>query len=268
MKVAAKRSLLAFTLLSLASGAARADLIAYYQFNNPNNLGQDSSGHGNNATNFGATYSASGHEGGAASFVNNNSSNPQYLQSPVNISPQAQPELAMGAWVNASPNAPGVSYPGIISSDDGDFDRHLGLDSRATPGVLTYSAFIGGNVVSQGLNAIGAGWTFVAIVYDGASGTATFYSGTNAGTTYSTNFDNTSYPYFDIGRNPGFPEFFSGLIDDVFVFNQALTSSQIATIEANGITVPEPSSLLLLSGTAVLWGIAAAARRRSRAIPV
>jgi hypothetical protein len=265
MKIATKRSLLAFALLSLASGVARADLIAYYQFNNPSNLGQDSSGHGNNATNFGATYSAAGYEGGAASFVNNNSNNPQYLQAPVNISPQDQPELTMGAWVNANPNAPGVSYPGIISSDDGDFDRHLGLDSRASPGVLTYSAFIGGNVVTQGLNAIGAGWTFDAIVYDGAHGTATFYSGNNSGTTYSTNFDNSSYPYFDIGRNPGFPEFFSGLIDDVFVYNQTLTSSQIAAIRANGITTPEPSALLLLSGTAVLWGIAVTARLRSQA---
>src|SRR4051812_4579809 len=106
MKIATKRSLLAFALLSLASAAARADLIAYYQFNNASDLGQDSSGHGNNATNFGATFSASGHEGGAALFVNNSPANPQYLQSPVNISPQAQPDLTMGAWVNANPNAP------------------------------------------------------------------------------------------------------------------------------------------------------------------
>lgn len=133
MKTMTKRFLLAFALLSLGSGAARADLIAYYQFNNPSDLGQDSSGHGNNATNFGATYSASGYNGGAAAlFVANNSNNPQYLQAPVNISPHAQPELTMGAWVYANPNAPGVSYPGIISSDDGGFDRSLNLDTRAS----------------------------------------------------------------------------------------------------------------------------------------
>jgi len=254
--------------LSLASGMARADLIAYYQFNNPSDLGQDSSGHGNNATNFGATYSASGYQGGAAEFINNNQNNPQYLQAPVNISPQAHPELTMGAWVNAAPNAPGVSYPGIISSDDGDFDRQIGLDRRGSGGNLTYSAFIGGGLVSQGLNPIGAGWTFVAIVYDGANNTATFYSGNNSGTTVNTNFDNSSYSFFDIGRNPGFPEYLSGRVDNVFVYDQALTSSQIDTIRTSGIAVPgvpEPSSILLLSGATTLSGIALAARRRNRA---
>ena len=57
------------SLIGLLGSAGRVDaaMIALYQFNNPNNLGLDTSGNGNNATNFGATYNASGYQGGACS---------------------------------------------------------------------------------------------------------------------------------------------------------------------------------------------------------
>jgi hypothetical protein len=262
MKLATKRFVLTATVLALTVGTARADLIALYQFNNPNDLGEDTSGHGNNATDFGATFSASGYQGGAAKF---NSNSLQYLSAPVNISPASYPELTIGAWVNTTALNPitGYSLGTIASSDDGDFDRTINVDTRGSGGKPAYSAFVGGGVVSQGLNPIGAGWTFVAAVYDGANGKATYYSGNNSGTTVTTNFDSNSYSFFDIGKNPGFGEYFTGYIDNLFVYNEALTPGQINTIRANGF-VPEPSSIVL-GGTAVLFGIAVASRRRNQA---
>src|SRR5271165_1542860 len=143
MKAATKRFVLAVATMGLGVGAAKADLIALYQFNNPNNLGEDTSGHGNNATNFGATFSASGYQGGAAQF---NSNSLEYLSAPVNISPQAHPELTIGAWVNTSALNPitGFSLGTIASSDDGDYDRTINVDTRGSGGKPAYSAFIGG----------------------------------------------------------------------------------------------------------------------------
>ena len=47
---------------------AEALLIGLYEFNDSNNLGLDTSGNNQNATNNGAVFDASGYEGGAASF--------------------------------------------------------------------------------------------------------------------------------------------------------------------------------------------------------
>ena len=187
---------------------------------------------------------------------------------PVNISPQNYPELTIGAWALTTALNPitGFSEGTIVSSDNGGFDRTLNVDTRgSTNGAATYSAFTGNGVLSSGVTALGAGWTFVAAVYDGANSQMTFYEGNNPGITVSTNFDSSSQSFFDIGANPGFGEYFTGEIDNVFVYNQALTSSQIGTIRTTGFTsVPEPCSLVLLSlgGLAVLGYSRLASRPR------
>ncbi len=263
MNLAAKSLALAFgSLVGLLGSAGRVDagLIALYQFNNPNDLGLDSSGNNNNATNFGATYTGSGYQGGAAIFDSNSR---QYLKAPVDISPKMYPELTIGAWVQTTALNPitGYSEGAIVSSDAGGFSRTLDVDTRGSNGTATYSAFTGTGVLSSGVSALDAGWTFVAAVYDGANSQMTFYVGGNPGITVTTGFNTTPYSIFDIGANPGFGEYFTGEIDNVFVYDQALTSGQISTIRANGFSsVPEPGSLTLIS----IGGIAALGLARAR----
>ncbi|EAZ88407.1 hypothetical protein [Crocosphaera chwakensis] len=62
--------------------------------NDQNNLGIDTSGSGNNATNFGALFESQGYEGGAATF-----SGGAYLQSTIDPNPSVLPQMTWGAWV-------------------------------------------------------------------------------------------------------------------------------------------------------------------------
>lgn len=74
----------------------------------------------------------------------------------------------------------------------------------------------------------------------------TFYVDSSSFTS-STSFG-TSAAFFEVGQNPGFNEFLTGLVDNVFVYNQSLSSSEIATIRSNGFaSVPEPNSLVALT---------------------
>jgi Concanavalin A-like lectin/glucanases superfamily/PEP-CTERM motif len=218
-----------------------ADLIGLYQFNDPNNLGLDTSGMHNNATNFGATYDASGYQGGAASFTSSSG-----LQSPIDVDPSAMSQMTSGAWVMPTATNP---IRAVLPSDDGGFDRDIDIDNRG--GTTSWSAFTGSGVLGSGVTPSTSAWTFLAAVYDQSSNSLTYYVNGMAFST-STSFGG-SMPFFDIGNNPGFGENFSGLIDNVFVYNQALTPSEIATIRSDGFpsSVPEPSSLTLLGIAAV-----------------
>jgi hypothetical protein len=220
---------------------AGAALIGLYQFNDPNNLGLDTSGMNNDATNFGATYSASGYQSGAA-FLSGTS----YLQSPIDVDPSAMPQMTWGAWVMPISTAP---ISAVLSADNGGFDRDIDIDNRG--GSTSWSAFTGSGVLGSGVTPSSSGWTFLAAVYDQSANSMTFYVNGLSFTT-TTGFG-SSWPFFDIGNNPSFGESFNGLIDNVFVYNQALSSSEIATIRANGFggAVPEPSALTMLGTAAV-----------------
>jgi hypothetical protein len=80
--------------------------------------------------------------------------------------------------------------------------------------------------------------------------------------------DNDSAFNLFIGTNPGFNEDFVGVVDDVFVYDRALTANEVDDIYRNGfnsdpgVSVPAPGVLpLLLGGFATL---AAVKRRRER----
>ena len=234
-----------------AAPSARAGLIGLYQFNDPTNLGKDTSGNHNDATNFGAIYTSSGFQGGSA-FFNGQS----FLQSPIDVDPSVMPQMTWGAWV-----LPAALNPirAVLSSDNGGFDRDIDLDFRG--GSTSWSAFTGNGVLGSGVAPTFAGLVFVAGVYNQFANSLTFYVNGNSFTT-TTSFG-SSQSIFDIGNNPGFGEFYSGLIDNVFVYNEALSSDQIAKIRATGFpttppaafglaeSVPEPATLTML-------GIAAA----------
>ena len=238
------RHSLVIVFLSLAlvigvSAGAGASLIAYYPFEGNAN---DASGNGHNGTVSGATLT-SGYGGGQAySF---DSSNSNYIYAPVNINPINYPLLTMGAWVKTANFAPVMD---VISHDDGGYDRSLVIDNRG--GGIGWSAFAGsGQVLGYSPVTVGQ-WTFVAVVYNQTYSTVTLYvnDGSGPDSVFSTTGTlGSGGNYLRIGSNPSYGEYFNGVIDDVFVYNEALNQTQIDNIRVNGVPLP-PTALLLGSG--------------------
>jgi len=254
-----------FVLLGLTQGSsAGAGLVGFYTFNG-NVL--DTSGNGNNGTVHGSvSFTGVGPFGGLALTLDG-TTKANYVTVPINTAIELTPNETFGAWFLVATGANTSSIRGGISSDDGDFDPTLDVDTRN--GGFQYSAFVGGTVVGNGTANTGV-WTFVAVsLAGGASGNYIFQVGTNQ-VTGATSFDNGGVENVTyIGINPNFDFEFQGEIADAFFYNTALTASQLANIGSNGPSaivgasgVPEPSSGALF-GIGVL-SLATLALRRIR----
>ena len=243
----------------LATSAAHADLVAYINFDG-NTL--DQSGNGNAVTGSISGF-VTGHEGQAGNFDGLD----DFLDLNVNISPGVLPEVTIGAWAKTDVFA---GLRAILSADDndpGNFDRQIGLDTRGSGGALTYSAFAGQSqgVLSPGVT-LTSDFTFVAARYDGTNVTL-FVDGIQITGIDDTDGDLTHTNQLRIGKNPFFDQFFDGAIDNAFVFDEALSDSEINNIRLNGSSailggstaVPEPN-LALVIGSA----LATLALRRRR----
>ncbi len=234
--------------VSIAAGAtldgsqSPSGLVAYYNFDNGPG---DVSGNGNNGTLSAnpPTLTPAGYRGGAYQFT---AAAGTSITAPVNISPAAMPQLTMGGWFDAS-NA-NAANGGLLSDDDGGFDRTLDVNTRN--GGLKWSAFNGTGVVS-GAAVVPNQWVFVAVSYNQAAGTMSLdVNGTF--TSARTDFDLTQLNTLTIGRNPSFSTLFNGKIDGVFVYNQVLSSAQLDAIQ-DGVNAKVTGGLEL-DGTAKLGG--------------
>jgi hypothetical protein len=228
-------AMIAFAVLMFAStGVARANgLLALYTFNGTL---RDSSGHGKTAHDSGTpAYLGGAPFGGRA--INFDGTGKAIVAAPLNISPAALPQLTMGAWVNAR----SVATPqyGILSNDDGDYDRTLGIDSRPARTGVVWSAFIGGDVVGT-VPVVTSKWYFVAVSFDqkSAANPYVFYVNNGSKTVTVTgvdHFDTDSHTdAVSIGRNPSFDSSFNGEVAGAFFYAGILTKQQIAAIIARG----------------------------------
>ena len=80
-------------------------------------------------------------------------------------------------------------------------------------------------------------WTHVALTYDGTT-LRLFVNGTQVATRATTGtIQATDNPLWIGGNNP-YGEYFTGLIDEVRVYNRALTQTDIQTDMGSGLTGP------------------------------
>ena len=257
------RVILSSALLFGAASFANASLVGFYSFNGNVN---DTSGNNNNGVISGTPTFVSGAPFGGQAISFDGVTN-SFVTVPINVSVAASPQVTFGAWVNASTlTATSATIRGVISNDDGDFDRTIDVDTRN--GGLLWSVFIGGSV--KGSTPVTANqWILIAASYDQSTQSylfdvnGTFVSGTTA---FDTNSVTSGLTF---GRNPNFDSPFGGQMADAFVFNQALTQAQLDNIQANGpsailgtTAVPEPASLVLLSAGLIIAG--AIRRKRGR----
>jgi hypothetical protein len=216
--------------LSPASNQASANVpapssgvVAAYSFN----AGQgttlaDVSGSGNHGTLSGATWTTSGRNGGGLNFDG--------INDWVTVNDSASLDLTTGmtleAWVR--PTATGTVW------------RTLVFKERA--GGMVYAMYANQNTnrpvgqvdIGGERNAIGTAavplntWTHIATTYDGAN-LRLYVNGVLVATTPVTGSIPNSSGVLRMGGNSVWPEWLAGTLDDVRVYNRALTQAQIQT---------------------------------------
>jgi len=243
---------LAAWLTSFAGNAGAAELVGWYQFNNSNNLGLDSSGNNNNGTLYNdgilPVYSSNGIDGGSAYFQGTfNTANQNFqggggmINVPINTGPTAMPYMTWGAWINPMQ----VDYGRyVISSDQYNGGRSLGIDNRASD---NYAAITGNQspyFYNTGLAPVTNSWIFIGGVYQNnyfsqGSGLLTMYVGNQVFSNIVTSFNNNSPSFTSIGGNAGTERYWNGYIDNVFIINGYASQSQMNDIINNPTLIPQ-----------------------------
>jgi uncharacterized protein (TIGR03437 family) len=178
----------------------------------------DIQGPNNGTLQNGATFAA-GQVGQAFSFDGTD----DYVSTNLDAQPSVMPSTTWDAWVFPTRvNLPSVRQ-GIMSIDTGGFARSVLIEM----GTANFGVFTGAGVWQPAPVTLNQ-WQHIAVVYTPTgirfykNGVEFVFSG-GANTIATTG-------RFQIGRFPGFPQYFQGRIDEVEVFNRALSQAEIQAI--------------------------------------
>ncbi|MFG2037519.1 LamG-like jellyroll fold domain-containing protein [Dactylosporangium sp. NPDC048998] len=228
--------------------AQPSGLVAGYTFDaGSGTTAADVSGNGNTGTITGATWDT-GRFGGALKFSGSGDVVKVTSSASLNLSSG----LTLAAWVQ-----PTVSQQGWRTIMQKENDAWY-LNSSNGSGPLKPA----GGVTANGTDAVVTGptasplnqWTHVAMTYDGAS-LKLYVNGTQVATnTKSGTLQQTTNP-LSIGGNAPYGEYFAGLLDEVRVYNRALSDTEVQTIMDWPLTPPvadttPPSTVTSLTATA------------------
>jgi uncharacterized repeat protein (TIGR01451 family) len=203
-------------------------LVAAYSFDEGNGANvADASGTGNTGAIGTAAWTTQGKFGGALSF---NGSNAR-----VTVNDAASLHLTTGmtleAWV--FPTAASTSWKDLIYK--GNDNYYLSASSCCQGRPAGGGIFSGSYAEVFGTSNLGLNtWTHLATTYDGAT-LRLYVNGTQVSSTARTGTLATSTNPLTIGGDPIYGQHFAGTIDEVRVYNAALTQAQISTDMATAI---------------------------------
>ena len=190
----------------------------------------DASGNGNTGTISGASWTTAGKFGGALSFngINN------LVLIPNSASLNVSAAMTLQAWV--FPSATQSGWRTILQREVDAYS--LNASNDAGPLFPAGGGIFGGSgtwISGTSASPVNA-WTHVALTYDGAT-LKLYVNGVQAASQARTGAVQTNTNPLRIGGNIPYGEFFQGLIDEVRVYNRALTQAEIQT-DMNTPVVP------------------------------
>ncbi len=204
--------------------AARPVPVAAYGFNEGTGTTTgDASGNGRTGTLTSTTWTTAGKIGGALSFNGSSARVTVADAAPLHLAAA----MTLEAWINPSAAAVGVpSWQVLIYKGSDNYVLALPYGSTAPTAGGTVG---GGLAIVTSPNALPANtWTHVAVTYDGAM-VRLFVNGTQVDSQAASGLIGTASTPLEIGGSLVDSGAFAGLIDDVRVYNTALTPAQIQT---------------------------------------
>jgi glucose/arabinose dehydrogenase/PKD repeat protein len=197
----------------------------------------DSSGRGNNGTTTGTTWSGSGRYGGALSF---NGTSSQVTVPDAN-SLDLTTGMTVEAWVNPTTSANWRTV--VLKEDRAASDLVYALYS-AEPGAGPGGWVRINNLTSAARSPVALPvntWSHLATTYDGAT-LRLYVDGALVATQARTGpLPNSAAPLV-IGGNAIWGEYFAGRIDEVRVYNRALSAAEIVADRDRPVAPPAPDT--------------------------
>ena len=234
----------AAVLLWLLTGVdAHAGLVAYWPFNDAATLANDAAG-GSTLSATGATYTATGKSGGGLAL--NGSS--QFLSGSVTNLPTGNSAYTQSAWIKPAV----LGARGIVGWGNYGASRQVNALRLADSGNAFRHYWWGADLDTPVLatNFINGSWHHVATTYDGTT-RRIYLNGTQVAQD-TPGANGATSANFRIGStNNG--EFFNGTLDDIAIYNNALSAAEVQALAAGASPLSGPIITSFTSNQSTAW---------------
>ena len=227
-------------LVLVYGGGVLNGSVAYYPFNGN---AVDALGAGNSGAVVGATLTANRFGQGNAAYYFNGTNN--YITFGKNESVYPNTILTWSAWFRQT----GYSdNPIIVWDDDSQLggERYLALGATGDTNTLLFTAddpTVGSGAFAASNLPIGTGWNQVVFTADAGSQNL-YFNGSLVASTNVPLADHGGRSYLSVGSGQdGSVGYFNGSIDDVRIFNRALSAAEVASLYATEALVTPPRVL-------------------------
>ena len=167
----------------------------------------------NDGTINGATWTV-GKSGNALSFDGTD----DYISIPINIDQGGSKAYTFEAWVYPTSSSSGRHH--VIGTDNGGFDWSLLREGG------TWFVFTGSNSWNTGKSVDLNQWQHIVAVLSPVSESGSTKTASTPASTGTISYDGGDNSV-NIGRNPGYGEYFTGEIDEAVIYDRALTDADV-----------------------------------------